>query len=120
MQSFGVDADDDESNHIDDDIHDRYSSDMRTFSNYNLPIMSYEREILDAIETNTAIVLQAATGSGKTTQVSYSYTFICYSEPNFGMDFARLGATIYIGRCACEEKVLLDCRSPATAYSCVE
>lgn len=71
----GEDADANErSNYTADDIYDRYNFNMRTFSNYNLPIMLHEREILDAIETNQAIVLQAATGSGKTTQVSDTFS----------------------------------------------
>lgn len=64
----GVDADD-ESDGTNDDIYDRYDFNVRTIADCDLPIMRYESTILDAIEMNTAIVIHAATGSGKTTQV---------------------------------------------------
>lgn len=71
LKSYGDRCNDAKIECIDDDIYDRYNFNLRTVSNCDLPVLAHEREILDAIEANTAIVLNGATGSGKTTQVSY-------------------------------------------------
>lgn len=81
LQSYGERCVGTENDCIDDDIYDRYNFNVRTASNCDLPILAHEREILDAIETNTAIVLHGATGSGKTTQVSGIHSLACMFAP---------------------------------------
>lgn len=80
LQSFDNECDVDGS--TPDDIHGRYDFTMPKVSNRNLPIMLYKREILDAVDENSAIVIHGATGSGKTTQVSWKSSSFSVRFPN--------------------------------------
>lgn len=87
-----ADVDDDARHEIDDDIYDRYNFKIRTLSNCNLSILLQEQEILEAIDTNAAIVLHGPTGSGKTTQVSSRIPcfLIMFQHSNLPMHFAHM------------------------------
>lgn len=50
-----------------DDIYERY--DFSTVPKHRLPICEYRNEILNALKSNTVVVIEGATGCGKTTQV---------------------------------------------------
>lgn len=86
-------------------IFENYSSD-HTFSP-DLPITSYQQQIIDTIESNSVTIIQGATGSGKTTQVpqyvldeyvkNQRYCNIVVTQP-------RRIAAISIAKRVCQER----------------
>lgn len=61
--------DNEKQNSEEDDIYTKYSFFRRPQSESNLPIQSVKCEILNKLERHQAIVIDAHTGSGKSTQV---------------------------------------------------
>lgn len=64
------DNDLDEEKNCNDSVYTDYNFDHRQFN--ELPIMSYRDKILKTINENSVVILQGATGCGKTTQVSHN------------------------------------------------
>lgn len=59
-----------------DDVYDRYKFDQYDNSGM-LPIYSSKRKILKVLEESPILILQGATGCGKTTQAWFFFAHIC-------------------------------------------
>lgn len=75
--SLEIDIDDDVEEIIDPslNVYEKYQFDLKP---NNLPILSKREEILRAIDKSPCIILQANTGSGKTSQVKFINNLIIY------------------------------------------
>ncbi|KAH7693942.1 dosage compensation regulator isoform 1, partial [Aphelenchoides avenae] len=95
-------------------------------SRESLPIFKHRQQIIDAIESNTVVMIKGATGSGKSTQVC-QYLLETYLESGRGAEFncyvtqpRRISAVSLAERVAAERSESLERmgqRRPSIGYS---